>query len=36
MNIVDIKEGLLSVRNTIDMTLLAIEKNRYELVPTGV
>jgi len=32
----DLEERLYSIRNMIDLTLLAFEQDRHELVPTGI
>lgn len=32
----DLEERLLSLRNMIDLTLLALEQDRHELIPTGL
>jgi len=32
----DLEERLLSLRNMIDFTLLALEYNKHELIPTGL
>ena len=32
----DLEERLLSLRNMIDLVLLALEYNRHELIPTGL
>ena len=32
----DLEERLLSIRNMIELTLLALQADRLELVPTGI
>lgn len=32
----DLEERLLSLRNMIDLTLLALNENRHELIATGL
>ena len=32
----DLEERLLSLRNMIDLTLLALTEDRHELIPTGI
>lgn len=32
----DLEERLLSLRNMIDLTLLALSEDRHELIPTGL
>lgn len=32
----DLEESLLSTRNMLDLTLLALHENRHELIPTGI
>ncbi len=32
----DLEERLLSLRNSIDLTLLALYNNKHELIPTAI
>jgi len=32
----DLEERLLSARNVLDLTLLALRGDRHELIPTGI
>ncbi len=36
MNIEDVKEYLISTKNTIDLTILAIDNGKINLIATGV
>ena len=36
MNILDLKDELLGARNRIDLTILAIDNSRLDLIFTGI